>query len=854
MKNQTQTLKQLCLVLTLLVGINGSLTAQFAQGWEQLERGEYATAQTVLEEAYQDKKESYAATYALAKLHSTPATDNFNVEKAYQYAEELRLQQAKVSNKQQQLLIAVGIEANAIPKLLQQIDEQLFAQAIATAQEDSNWKILEDFAIKYPTNQTMLHPSQTDFQTLNRASSTSALQEFATQHADSPYLPLVQQLLMEREFTPLKSSGDAKQWLAFIKKYPTNPYFVTIDKKLADLLQPVLVNRYVEYIDATVGKQLPTTLAELYRYYATSGLPGRLDEWLEHYPFEAENVAYQQDRATADLYRQLPEDFTTTDAPQITEYLNTAKEYYSAIQVLQKQLQTTIDAKNWNAVTTTLKQVENQLGANNPYLQQMIQIAGAPADNSIQRTQLTNLNTAADEYCPVINADGQAMYFCCNDNGKEMIFVSELNNEDWDAPKSIAALQKGGNKAPLAVSADGNELYFFERGRIKKAKRNNAGWLSPTKFTPFKSRSKWQGGTNISTDGKVMIFAARRAEMIGVADSQNRDLFVALQNKNGEWGTPQNLGAVINTDLNERTPFLHPDLKTLYFSSNGHGGLGQLDVYKTTRLDDSWLNWSKPVNLGKMINTSGDDWGYNISTDGKLAYFATTNQATNSQDIYSIDIPKDFRPQAVSTISGTLVDSEGQPVAADIIIEDLAENQVVNQVKSNPQTGEFFAVLSARKMYGYTIEKEGYYPEAGYIDLIQGSERQQIKKDLTLRTIKEVVEEKIALPIQNLFFATGKAEIQSSSYPALNRLANLINNNNLKIQIEGHTDNVGNDTANQQLSEQRAEAVRNYLITAGKVKGNTVTAMGFGESKPVADNSGEEGRAQNRRVEIRLGK
>lgn len=107
-------------------------------------------------------------------------------------------------------------------------------------------------------------------------------------------------------------------------------------------------------------------------------------------------------------------------------------------------------------------------------------------------------------------------------------------------------------------------------------------------------------------------------------------------------------------------------------------------------------------------------------------------------------------------------------------------------------------------------------------------------------------------PIQNLFFATGKAEIQSSSYPALNRLANLINNNNLKIQIEGHTDNVGNDTANQQLSEQRAEAVKSYLITAGKVKGNTVTAMGFGESKPVADNSDEEGRAQNRRVEIRL--
>ena len=174
----------------------------------------------------------------------------------------------------------------------------------------------------------------------------------------------------------------------------------------------------------------------------------------------------------------------------------------------------------------------------------------------------------------------------------------------------------------------------------------------------------------------------------------NGDIYIASKQSNGQWGEAKKLSATINSRYTERSPFLHPDMKTLYFSTDGHGGLGKLDVYRTERLYDScWNCWSEPVNLGKEINSVESDWGYKISTGGQMAYFSKIEPYSNSLDLYSVNLPIHLRPGYVATVSGRLVDSEDEPIEASMRWEDLETGEVIGQSKSDPKDGNYFIVL-----------------------------------------------------------------------------------------------------------------------------------------------------------------
>jgi outer membrane protein OmpA-like peptidoglycan-associated protein len=323
-------------------------------------------------------------------------------------------------------------------------------------------------------------------------------------------------------------------------------------------------------------------------------------------------------------------------------------------------------------------------------------------------------------------------------------------------------------------------------------------------------------------------------------------------NENGEWDEPINLGSVINTPYCERTPFLHPDMKTLYFSSDGHGGLGGLDVYKSTRLADScWNCWSEPVNLGKEINTESHDWGYKISTDGEKAYFSKGTRGEKTNDIYSLNLPMSMRPGMVATISGKLTNKANQAVEAEIVWEDLETGKVMGRSKADPKTGNYFVVLPLGKMYGYYVEKYGYYPMSDNVDLRKNLTPVKIQKDIVMLAIQDMIDQGIAVPITNLFFNTNESVILPYSIPELKRVAAIIKSKNLKVEISGHTDNVGDAKKNQTLSENRAAAVKDFLIKEG-FDASMLSTKGYGATKPVADNKTEIGRAKNRRVELRI--
>ena len=259
------------------------------------------------------------------------------------------------------------------------------------------------------------------------------------------------------------------------------------------------------------------------------------------------------------------------------------------------------------------------------------------------------------------------------------------------------------------------------------------------------------------------------------------------------------------------------------------------------------------MNLGKSINTVSNDWGYKINTSGLFAYFSAWNEDKRyREDIYRITLPEYLRPAVVVSISGIVRDKRNRSLAADIYWEDLTENKAIGRLRSNPENGKYFIILPAGKLYGYYAKKEGYYPVSKNIDLRMTKAFSQLEENITMVSIEDMKKLGTIVKINNIFFDTDKTILRPESFPELIRLANILKDNPYsKIEIMGHTDNVGSDDHNLKLSEGRANAVYRYLISTG-IDVKNMKAAGFGESKPVSTNTTEEGKQNNRRVEFRF--
>ena len=344
----------------------------------------------------------------------------------------------------------------------------------------------------------------------------------------------------------------------------------------------------------------------------------------------------------------------------------------------------------------------------------------------------------------------------------EDIYVSrrDARTGEWSSARRIPELSNPyRNEAPTSISGDGRTMLVFVEGRMCFSVRNGSSWSEPRPLPSYLQLGNWQADAQISADGSVLLFAANYASEGEEKPSLN--IFISERDTQGRWSQPYSIGSAINTAGMERSPFLHPDMKTLYFSSDREGTSGDLDVWVSRRLSDScWTCWSEPENLGPTINTTGRDCWYKISADGQTAYYAQKNGRRH--DIYTVAMPADKRPETITVL------------------------------KMNE-----------------------------------------------------------AVAIENLLFETGKAVIEDSSLPELQRIATFIYTYNYKVRIAGHTDNIGKPEDNRQLSQARANAVRDKLIEYGCNPQN-ISAFGYGDTKPVATNETEEGRQLNRRVEITL--
>lgn len=555
-------------------------------------------------------------------------------------------------------------------------------------------------------------------------------------------------------------------------------------------------------------------------------------------------------------------------------YIKEKAPSHNAFIALQRLTAKFIRNRDWDSAIAIYKKFKPYFQNDTIRINKVIEILSAPEQNLIIRNLGPKINTEKNEWDPNPTPDGKYLFFSTSDRpdgyGGHDIYYSEMNEGKWEKAQNLGSHINSFNDETIDnISADGTTLLLsgtftgtFGNFDIFTAQLTEDGWGSLTHLPMPINTRYFDEGANLTSDGKAILFTSDRPGGIGKfipygtiengSSMGNMDIYIAFLTDSG-WSQPINLGPTINTPYSERSPYLHPDGKTLYFSSNGHPGLGELDVFKSVRLrDDSWTEWSEPVNLGKEINTELNDWGYKISPLGDSAFFAGYNRVDGygGWDIYSVSLPKAVKPEEIVIIKGKVLEPQGKPLSAEIKWEDLSTGKNIGTLKTNPKDGSYIIMLQPGKNYGYYAEKKGYYPNSNNIDLRKEISEKEIIQDIILQPILTVKEQKIRVILNNIFFDYNDYTLKPESYPELNRLAKLLEENpDLTINIYGHTDSIGSYYFNKTLGQNRADAVKNYLIGKG-IEPNRMKTFSMSYKEPIADNTTEEGRARNRRVEI----
>ncbi|RZL05374.1 MAG: hypothetical protein EOO89_26635, partial [Pedobacter sp.] len=340
----------------------------------------------------------------------------------------------------------------------------------------------------------------------------------------------------------------------------------------------------------------------------------------------------------------------------------------------------------------------------------------------------------------------------------------------------------------------------------------------------------------ISPDGNILYFVSNRPGGYG-----GYDIYKSKVDTEGNWSKPENLGPVINSPFDENTPFIHPDGKTLYFSSDGWPGFGNKDVFYS-RMDEKG-KWGKPENIGYPINSFNEETGLTVTTDGKNALFSTeTATGYGSQDIYIFPLPEKARPQPVTYVKGVVKDKEtGTFVEANVSVKDTRTGLEVFDDYTSAETGNFLTVMPIGSNYSFNVKAPGYlfYSASYQLTTLTGTKPFEIEILLTRLKVGGDV------TLKNIFFENNKYDLLPASLSELGTLLSfMIENNNLSIEIQGHTDNKGDDKLNEKLSLNRAKAVYNYLIE-NKIDPSRLTFAGYGKTRPIADNGNEEGQQLN---------
>ncbi|MCO5248358.1 MAG: OmpA family protein [Chitinophagales bacterium] len=456
------------------------------------------------------------------------------------------------------------------------------------------------------------------------------------------------------------------------------------------------------------------------------------------------------------------------------------------------------------------------------------------------------VNTAFDELYPVINPEGNKLFFTRKELNEDM-YVAELNDSAWTNAVTLP-FNTSGNEGAQTISADGKLILFTACNRrdglgscdIYYTVKANGTWTKVSGLGTPINTGDWESQPCIAFNGKVLIFSAIREGGYGA-----KDLYASYLNRENKWMEPQNLGAIINTKGNEETPFFHPDGRTLYFTSDGHPSIGGKDIFMSKLSDDGI--WSTPINLGYPINTESDESGLFVAMDGQHAYFSSNREGgAGKLDIYYFKLPEKVKAGRANYVKAIVKDAvTKKPIQVEYNIYKLSNDSIFTYGQTD-NDGSLLVTIPSDETFRMEVDKENYVFYSEQFAAQNGT----IQKPYLLEVFLSPIEIGASTILKNVLFKTDSYELESESYPELQKVVEFLQKHpNLKASIIGHTDNVGSTVHNLELSKNRAQAVVDYLINKG-IASNRLTVKGVGETRPIADNDSVEGRSQNRRTEF----
>lgn len=977
-----------------------------------------------------------------------------------QYRDTLAFEKAMSAN----TIEALELFIKSYPKA-RQVElaiRQIHVLAFKAAQKSKSVEAYEIFIQSYPASiqrqlaqDSIYHIA---FRNAKRVNTYLSWNQYVQNYPASPFLA---KAITQRDFFQFKFMTSPKTWESyklFIENFTTNQFIDFAKDSLLHLVNTSSDFRLLEYYLNSIDNGNLTLRERHYTTYTADGETSTLMRYYSAYPNFVIDSLFQEDHYWSTFADGLNfhQTFKRQDEPAYLRYIlnNLAKD--RSLVAVQRILYEDLSARRFQ---NAARWVHKNIHASNPKIAKFLEIIEAPIDASIQPKSMGKIiNSNGNEYAPIPSADEKSLYFCATNRedskGGEDIFLTTTLGSNWQTPHIVNDLSGAKtNEAPLSISSDGTTFIFFRDGKLYFSQKEQLSWSEPNPLPSVFNQGEWQGDAMISADGEAILFASvlpvntynrntMKDKIYHGDKNYPTDIYVSVRDSSGEWSSPKSLGPRINTGYCERYPFLHPDMKTLYFSSDGHPGLGQMDVFVSTRISDTcWDCWSDPINLGKEINTPNNDAGYKITTSGEQAFFTKGNdkkvetsvlflldvsgsmggqkieelkkasitaieevlfngaeiaiaafdgscespvtgwqpftkdfvtayqfiqglsaggstpmytayeyasstlmktsksktvkvmvlmtdgdanrcddltsiliglkqkktlyktqtiayavdsnsyayqdlqqiaqmsggnffyasgtndlgaafERANStlfnivsdgddKDIYFVNLPPHLRPDFVAKISGSLKDGNNQPIDAKINWEDLEKGQIIGSARTDPATGDFFITLPMGKNYGYYLENDAFFPVSQNLDLRKVDSAITIVTELRAINLDTMIVQRLSVPLNNLFFEFGKSDLLPASRQELKRVAKIILNLGLRVEISGHTDSIGTDKANQKLSEDRAKNVMNYLVALGCPK-ESFTIIGFGSSQPVADNATENGRAKNRRVELRF--
>ncbi len=586
---------------------------------------------------------------------------------------------------------------------------------------------------------------------------------------------------------------------------------------------------------------------------------------------------YEKARALVD--KAIEEDSEYADAYLLSGYLAQKKHDYKTMSEMMKkaiELCETIDPDAYYQLgwleydMKKYKEAEKHL---NRFLEfdKINEEHGTKANDMLVRAKLyanpvpfepkavPGISTSDPEYLAIISPDNELVFFTRRYDQQQKGLITTTSVEKFmQAKRTNGLFNKGeamdypfnqkaiGNEGGATITIDNKHLFFTvnkdNNFDIYYSDWNNTYWDDITNMGPNVNDPKqWDSQPSVTADGNTLYFASARDSMTGI------DIYVTHRDEKGKWTKAKKLPPPINTNGNDKAPFIHQDGKTLYFSSDSLPGLGGYDIFMS-KMDDKG-NWSKPVNLGYPINTEADEVGFFTSTDGTTGYFSSNSiKGSSGYDVFSFDLYPKARPGKVTLQKGGLkADGPDSLVSATIELKNTFTNELT-RINVDSVTGEYAFVASLDHDVVMTVKKKGYAFESEYISASDSSNIGPVKKNILL----EKIDVGKSYTINDILFATNSYQVNDTIKAVVNEFADyLIQNPKLTVAIEGYTDNVGNPTDNLILSQNRAKSIFDYLVSRS-INKTRLSYKGYGETKPIASNASQEGRARNRRTVFKV--